>query len=427
MISINSVLSLLFICGLIAAPSLSNAADNVLAGEFEFKICNGLASSECSSTPLFSFSPGDAPYEYMADLPDPERPGQTLRVELHWIKVADTNQTQPALWEPGPKCLTLFGSKEPFPWHWELHSDGYDYYQYEAANDECRPMRRIGALEGIDTVYVKTEMLNGQTRYSIRITPRADTDGKRKAELTGSMQASKVIEAGKSPGRFGEKLLMESGFRNLADVYLVTGYGIFKGTERSVATGGGGFTVISVTDLYHAFRPGDLFFKAGQDSGNPLGLRLTGRERTGDGTRCPDTDGVERPYAMRLVMLKRGNRTWMVERVTPAQSERYCVVQVVNLRTCRVIDCKQWSDTLSSDPNDGVMFLTEHENHAHQLYASLPTLTLASTGTAYDTATWRGTVRERDSSGWDSCGPEGCEAQRRREQIEEFLIDLWNR
>jgi hypothetical protein len=372
---------------------------------------------------------GNSQPDYTADLSDPQLPAQARRIELHWIAVAGTNRTRPVLWEPGPRCLTLL--RDPARVrvdNWVLTADAT---ANAVANDECRPMQSIGATSGVESVHVLMEARGERITYRVGIAPRSPSPKVPAMLLSGSLQPSAPIAARKVAGRFAEKALIDAGFASLNEIFLVTSYGIFKGTERAQATGGGGFTVITTTDLYRAFRPGDLFVKASRDPGSPLQMRLIWRQRSGDGSVCPDTDGRISRRVLRFVSLRNGVRTWQLEPAATTSGDRYCALQRINNRTCQIIDCVQWSDTLKSMPGDEIEILTDNEAHARKLHAALPALTLASSGVKHDSATWKGTVRERGGSGsaspWGECGLEGCDARRRREQIEQFVIDQWNR
>lgn len=395
----------------------------------DFGINNGLAKP----TPLLPAAPAlhRSTPDYTAELPDPLAVGGRRRIELHWLPVSGTARTRPALWEPGPRCLTLLRDAARIDaGNWVLSTDAG---AIPLANGDCKPMRRIGALAGVDSLHILIEARGEQLSYRIGVAVKSTPGTPLPPMLQGKLRPSEAIATRKSIGRFGEKFLVEDAFRSLDEVYLVAPYGLFKGKARTASDGTSGFTVVSTTDIYRAFRPGELFFKANRDSGAPLKMTLVQRIRTADGSRCPDTDG--RPFirTLRLASLRHGVRTWTAEPVVPPIRERACVLERVNAKTCQVIGCDQWSDSMAGDWHtvNEIMILTDNEAHARKLLTSLPALTLASSGMKHDPASYQGQVRNRkrgdNSAPWGECGLEGCDAKRRREQIEEFLIDQWNR
>lgn len=412
----------------IAALALSSlaSAEQATPPTHDFGINNGLAKP----TPLPLTAPALHRYtpDYTADLPDPHAAGGRRRIELHWLPVPGTSRTRPALWEPEPRCLTLLRDAARIDaGNWVFSANGG---AIPLANADCRPVRRIGALAGVDSVHVLIEARGETLIYRIGVAAKA-APGSSLPMLQGELRPASAIATRRAVGRFEEKLLITEGFRSLDGIFLVTPYGIFRGSERAAGTGQAGFTVVETTDLHRAFRPGDLFARGERSSATPLKMTLTPRRRAGDGTRCPDTDGQRVYRTLRLASLRNGVRTWIAEPVSPPNRERVCVAEIVSNKTCKLIGCDQWSDSMSEDWNTVIELFTDNEAHARRLFASLPKLTLASSGMKHDSSTYRGQVRERDrrdtSAPWGECGLEGCDAKRRREQIEQFVIDQWNR
>lgn len=412
----------------IAALALSSlaSAEQATPPTHDFGINNGLAKP----TPLPLTAPALHRYtpDYTADLPDPHAAGGRRRIELHWLPVPGTSRTRPALWEPEPRCLTLLRDAARIDaGNWVFSADGG---AIPLANADCRPVRRIGALAGVDSVHVLIEARGETLIYRIGVAAKA-APGSSLPMLQGELRPASAIATRRAVGRFEEKLLITEGFRSLEGIFLVTPYGIFRGSERAAGTGQAGFTVVETTDLHRAFRPGDLFARGERSSATPLKMTLTPRRRAGDGTRCPDTDGQRVYRTLRLASLRNGVRTWIAEPVSPPNRERVCVAEIVSNKTCKLIGCDQWSDSMSEDWNTVIELFTDNEAHARRLFANLPKLTLASSGMKHDSSTYRGQVRERDrrdtSAPWGECGLEGCDAKRRREQIEQFVIDQWNR
>lgn len=391
----------------------------------DFGINNGLAKPAPLPT-----APSASTADYTADLPDPRAAGGKRRIALHWLPVPGTPRTRPALWEPQARCLTLLRDAARIDaGNWIFSAD---VGAIPLANSECRPARRIGALAGIGSVHVLIEARGEALTYRVGVAANAAAPGKTPPPLLqGELHPAQAIVTRRAVGRFEEKFLIAEGFRSLDGIFLVTPYGLFRGSERAGGNGQAGFTVIETTDLYRAFRPGELFRRALRSSATPLNLQWVPRLRTGDGTRCPDTDGYAVARKLRLASLKNGVRTWIAEPVAPSGRERVCVAEIVSEKTCKVIGCGQWSDTMSRDWSRVVEILTDNEAHARRLYASLPQMTLATSGMKHDSSTYRRQVRERGrrdaAAPWGECGLEGCDAQRRREQIEQFVIDQWNR
>lgn len=420
------------LCGLrlLVAVALSSLAVHVQATSptHDFGIKNGLAKPAPlpTASPALSRSTPD----YTADLPDPRAAGGQRRIELHWLPVPGTHRTRPALWEPGPRCLTLLHDVARIDaGNWSFSAD---VGAIPLANGECRPARRIGGLAGVNSVHVLIEARGETLNHRIGVAANADVPGKSLPPLLqGELRPTQAIATRRAVGRFEEKFLITEGFRSFDGIFLVTPYGIFRGSEHAAGTGQAGFTVVETTDLYRAYRPGTLFRRAQRSSAAPLNLSWVPRLRTGDGTRCPDTDGQAVQRKLRLASLKNAVRTWIAEPVSPPGHARVCVAEIVSEKTCKVIGCGQWSDSMSKDWDTVIELLTDNEAHARRLYASLPQMTLATSGMKHDPATHRGQVRERGrrdtSAPWGECGLEGCDAQRRREQIEQFVIDQWNR
>lgn len=392
----------------------------------DFGINNGLAKP----TPLPPAAPAlhRSTPDYTADLSDPHAAGGRRRIELHWLPVPGTSRTRPALWEPEPRCLTLLRDAARIDTgNWVFSTDAG---AIPLANADCKPMQRIGTLAGVDSLHILIEARGEQLSYRIGVAPNA-APGNPLPVLQGELRPAAAIATRRAVGRFEEKFLITEGFGRLDGIFLVTPYGIFRGTERAAGTGQAGFTVVETTDLHRAFRPGDLFSRVDRSSATPLKMTLTPRRRTGDGTRCPDTDGQRVYRTVRLASLKNGVRIWSAEPVSPPNRERVCVAEIVSNKTCKLIGCDQWSDSMSEDWHTVIELLTDNEAHARRLFASLPKLTLAGSRMKHDSSTYRGQVRERGrrdtSAPWGECGLEGCDAKRRREQIEQFVIDQWNR
>lgn len=393
-----------------------------------FGVNNGLAKPAPPQSAALAFDRSNP--DYTADLPDPRASGGRRRIELLWLPVPGTQRTRPALWEPGPRCLTLLHSAARIDaGNWIFSAD---VGAIPLANDECRPARRIGGLAGIGSVHVLIEARGETLHHRIGVAANAAVPGKPPPPLLqGELRPASAINMRRAVGRFKEKFLFTEGFRSLDGIFLVTPYGLFRGSELAAGTGQAGFTVVETTDLHRAFRPGDLFLRAYRSSAAPLSLSWVPRRRTGDGTRCSDTDGQAVQRKLRLASLKNGVRTWIAEPVSPPNRERVCALEIVSEKTCKVIGCDQWSDSMSKDWDTVIEILTDNEAHARRMFASLPPLTLANSGMKHDSSTYRGQVRERGrrdtSAPWGECGLEGCDAQRRREQIEQFVIDQWNR
>lgn len=431
--SANRVLRLLPICvawAPIAFSGLLHAQEPAI--KHDFQINNGLVKR----TPLNGNAPGqalptDSVAAYTAEVQDPQFAQVRRRVELHWIKPRPSTPQPadpfgalvPVLWEPDAQCMTPLRKPDRYTaGFWMI-----DAAAAAPANADCKQAARIGDWGGVTKIRVLLEAQGARMQYRIALLTRDSS-----VVHEGELRPSARIAAREEPGYFEEKFLIEFGFRRLDEVYLVTNYGIFKGTDRATSTGGGGFTVVETTDLYRAFRPGDLFYKVDRYLGTPLKMTLISRERTGDGSSCPDTDGNRRPLDIHFSSLQKGVRTWSMESRSPARTERYCVQQRVNTRTCQVMECVQWSDTVSDTFHNEIRILTDSEQHARRIFASLPALTLANSGVKYDSSTYRERVRTQtrrnDSSApWGECGLEGCDARRRRDEIDRILIDLWSK
>lgn len=212
--------------------------------------------------------------------------------------------------------------------------------------------------------------------------------------------------------------------RSLDGIYLATNFGIFRGTSRDAATGKSGFILVEGTDINRPRSPGDLKFSASL-SPQTQTLVMADRVRVGDGRRCPDRDDDQFTSNIRMLPTREGTRVWALDPLA-ASNQRYCAIQRVNLRTCKVVGCSQWSDSLSEVQGDQTWYLTDSEANARQIYARLPRWTLANRGVRSSTSKSRA-GRNDSSAPWGECGLEGCDARRRREEMDNLLIDMWNR
>ena len=212
-------------------------------------------------------------------------------------------------------------------------------------------------------------------------------------------------------------------FTRFEGTYLITNYGLFRGRDVT-SDGQPGFYVLERTDLYTAFRPGDLFFRARRASATPMEMTLITRERSGDGSQCPDTDGRATALVLHRLEVDDGLLVLRGERRDPPQ--RYCAARRVNARTCQEMECVQWSETLT-DAGDELWIVTDDEAQARKLYAALPKWTRANRNFRFDTSSYyENVVTPRSGSPWGDCGLEGCEDRRRREAIDQLLIDMWS-
>lgn len=396
----------------IAAPPLAH----------DFGINNGLGNAPAGVPAV----PGSTPPDYHADLPDPTAPGGVRRFELHWLPVPGKTYTRAALWEPAAQCLTPLRDAA------RITADNWTFNVDEAEaltpNGDCRPGRRFGGLAGVGSVHVLLEARGEQLSHHVGIAVRADPGVALPPMLQGPLVPAPAIAARRDVGRFQEKFLYTEGFASLEGIWLATTYGLFRGTDRAPRTGGPGFVVVETTDLYRAFAPGELFIKVQRDGSNPLRLRLVQQSRVGDGSHCPDRDDDRGAFDLRLVSLRNGARTWSAQPVARAAPQRHCVAEEISRRSCKVVGCLQWSDTVSDALFDRIDIFTDHEAHARKLYVSLPQLTLAGSGIARDPLTWRGRTGRGGADPTARCGgigQEDCAAQRRREDIEQFLIQQW--
>lgn len=203
-----------------------------------------------------------------------------------------------------------------------------------------------------------------------------------------------------------------TGARNIQDYYLVTNDGLFKiGTDHAVY-------VHERTDLHSLFNPGDRIASL---SWNQIDqeMHISWMQRTVNG-QCPDTPGPAE--TLRFTPTSAG--VWSGKSAPGSSSERACFAQEINLTTCELIRCVQWTDSMSWD--NAETYLTSSESEARRLWQSVYKWTRANTGSMYDPATYKAETTT-DNDGYDPwCGLEGCEAKRRREQLEDTLIDLWN-
>lgn len=214
--------------------------------------------------------------------------------------------------------------------------------------------------------------------------------------------------------------------QSLDGIYLVTNFGILKGTSRDAATGKSGFTLVEGTDLSRPFSPGDLMYAASPYPQTRT-LAMMERERTGDGRRCPDTYDNQFTMNVRMLVAQGGARVWTLDERPDMRAKRYCVVKRINLKTCSMVECHQWSDSLTDVAGDKTWYLTNSEANARRIYERLPRWTLANRGVASDARESRRKNQNDSSAPWGECGLEGCDARRRREEIDNLLIDMWNR
>lgn len=362
---------------------------------------------------------------YVAEVQDPQFPQLRRRVELHWVRSltpagAGTDNVLPVLWEPDSQCMTPLRKPQRLTAaHWMMVADGD---AGTPANADCRPMRRIGDLVGIDNIHIWLEARREKIQYSIRLTPRR-TGNAAPPVHTGDLRPSKAIAALQG-GRFEEKSLVESGIRSLNGIYLVTNFGIFKGTDRAASTGKGGFTVVQATDLNRKFATGELYWSA---STGPSARSITfaQRLRFGDGRSCRDIDDEAFSLDLRFLALHKDVRTWSAEERAPAGNKKFCAAVKLNVTRCKVMNCVQWSDTLTTVSGEHGWFLTDSERNAREIYARLPKWTVANRGYKTDNSSRKS--RDSHPLPWGECGLEGCDARRRREAIDSLLVDLWNR
>jgi len=396
----------------------------------DFRIDNGLVKRTLltpASAPVSE--PASEQADYHAKLPDAAAPGGMRRFELHWLPVPGKTITRPALWEPAVRCLTpLHDAARIDAGNWTFAVDDVAAL---TPNGNCQPGRRYGGLAGVGSVHVILETRGEQVSYSVGIAVKTDPGKAMPPMLIGHLQPSKAIATRQQVGRFEEKFLFTESFRSLEGIWLATTYGLFRGTDRAPRTGRPGFVVVETTDLYRSFRPGDLFMKVERDLSMPLRLTLVQQGRIGDGSHCPDIDDGRDSFNLNLVSLRNGVRTWYGNRTNPAQRERYCVSEEVNRRTCKVVRCLQWSESLNNEAwSQRIELFTDNEAHARKLLAGLPPLTLATAGVRHDPLAWQGRTGRSGRDPTARCGgigQEDCAAQRRREDIEQFLIDQWNR
>lgn len=393
----------------------------------DFHLNNGLVggTSGPPAPEVLPPAPGTAP-DYHADLADPAAPGGTRRFELHWLPAPGKPYTRPALWEPAVQCLTpLRDGARITADNWTF---GVDEVAALSPNGDCRPGRRYGGLAGVGSVHVLLEARGEQLSHRIGIAAKGVDGSVTPPMLQGPLVPSPAIATRQNVGRFQEKFLYTEGFGSLDGIWLATSYGLFRGTDRAPGTGRPGFVVVETTDLYRAFRPGELFQKVERDPATPLRLRQVQQARVGDGTNCPDRDDPATPVELRLATLRNGVRTWTSQPIAAPEPVRFCVSQEINRRTCKVVGCLQWSDSVDQALFRPIEIFTDHEAHARTLYTSLPQLTLAGSGIQRDPLTWQGRTGRGGADPTARCGgvgQEDCDAQRRREDIEQFLIDQW--
>lgn len=414
---------------LLAVSAVSIAKDASLPTH-DFRVDNGLvkrtpAPSETGSIP----GPASEQMDYYAELPDAAAPGGMRRFELHWLPVPATTITRPALWEPAVRCLTpLRNAARIDAGNWVF---AVDDVATATPNGDCRSGRRYGGLAGVDSVHVLLEARGEQVSYRVGIAAKTQPGKAPLPMLIGPLQPSKAIATRQHVGRFEERHLFSEGIRSLEGVWLATSYGLFRGTERAPRTGRPGFVVVQTTDLYRSFRPGELFMKAERSVSAPLRMTLVQQGRIGDGSHCPDIDDARHTFNLNLVSLRNGVRTWYGNRTNRAAPERFCVSEEVNLRTCKVERCLQWSETLNNEAwSQRIELFTDNEAHARKLLAAIPPLTRATAGVRHDSLTWQGRTSRNGRDPTARCGgigQEDCAAQRRREDIEQFLVDQWNR
>jgi hypothetical protein len=293
------------------------------------------------------------------------RPGfcQVLRRQLHRLLAAHRpaprlpgearGTTYPVLWEPASRCFTLLKAPTRLAhglWTLSADMDGGS----RPANGDCMPGRRIGGPNGIDMIRVRLEARGESFTRRITVLALPAKPGARAATFEGDLVPSQRISSRQDLPRFDEQNLLDYGFSSFDEIYLVTNYGIFKGADHAAGGGKPGFTVLETTDLFRAFRVGDLFFKAQRSLAAPREIVLTPRHRSLDGTRCPDTDGQPATRVRRLSSLHQGVRTWLLEARAPAHKEKSCVAMRVNARTCKEMGCVQWSDTVA-DATDFIL------------------------------------------------------------------------
>lgn len=417
------------VAALALAVTASGTGADATLPSVDFGIDNGLVggTSKGRVPALSPPVPGTAP-DYHAELADPAAPGGKRRFELHWLPVPGKTNTRPVLWEPAVQCMT------PLLDAGRISADNWSFTVDEIAalspNGDCRPGRRYGGLVGVGSVHVLLEARGEHLSHSIAVVARDVAGSALPPMLQGPLVPSPAIATRQSVGRFEEKFLYTEGFRSLEGIWLATSYGLFRGTDRAPGTGRPGFLVVETSDLYRAFRPGELFQKVERDPSSPLRLRQVQQARIGDGTNCPDRDDPAAPVELRLATLRNGARTWTSRPIAAKEPVRFCVSNEINRRTCKVVGCLQWSDSVDQALFQPIEIFTDHEAHARKLYASLPQLSLAESGVQHDPLTWQGRTGRGGGNVGARCGgvgQEDCADQRRREDIEAFLIDQWNR
>lgn len=392
----------------VAASSVAAATASSGAGSIQL-VRESSASPVAGSTPAYS-----------GELRDPATPARPRRIELHWLRPAEGGLKRPTLWEPDSQCATpLRAPAQVGVGHWVIAPEGD---VYTPANDDCRPMRRIGALAGVDAVHVFVEVRGERTTHRIRVVPRREGNAP-PVGLDGDLRPDDRIAGGQG-GYFGEVSLREFGVEHLDGVHLVTNFGIFRGTTRAAATGRPGFTIVEATNILAQFAPGELYWSATTD---PLERRITFAERTrfGDGRSCTDVDDAPFTMQLRLLALHAGIRTWAAEPPASSANARVCAVVQLNVTRCRRMGCLQWSDSLAHVAGEHGWFLTESAITAREIYARLPKWSIANRGYRRDVP--RSGGRSDASQPWGECGLEGCDARHRREAIDSLLIDMWNR
>lgn len=353
--------------------------------------------------------------DYRGVLTTPD--GSRHDVELYWLVPEIGKTLQPFIWEPTPGCATPLEELVSVDAFWVFAPQGTG-----TGGHGCDRSRRLGGEAGINLLKIKTGVDGNTLVYEATVVlapPAVETV----TDVTGPLLA----DHGR---RLGEQTANQLSFERFDGLFLVTNSGLYRGHDQLPNLFGSGFTVIETTDTHAGFRQGDAGFRARRPAVDNPAMTLIPRERSLDGTVCPDTDGA--PIELRLRRLDihagvLGFRAWQADDVTPKRRE--CALIRIDTKTCRELECVQWSDELKS-PGDSVYILTTSEDRAREIWASIPKWTLANRGYTADPSTYREDVRTRRSGGplspWGDCGLEGCDSARRREQIEQILIDIWS-